>query len=61
MARTTRRVRHPIVCGTDFTVQAAFAATVGAGLAKALRHPLLLVHATPGGGRQVGLIRFGGE
>jgi len=53
MTKTSPRVRHPIVCGTDFTVQAASAATVGAGLAVALRHPLLLVHARPAGGRQV--------
>jgi nucleotide-binding universal stress UspA family protein len=52
MAQEARRVKHPIVCGTDFTVQATSAATVAAGLAVALHHPLLLVHATPPGGRQ---------
>jgi len=54
MARTLRRVRHPIVCGTDFTAQATSAATVAAGLAVALRHPLLLVHARLAGGREMG-------
>jgi len=53
MTKTSRPVRHPIVCGTDFTAQAASAATVAAGLAMALRHPLLLVHARPAGARQV--------
>jgi nucleotide-binding universal stress UspA family protein len=53
MAKTSRRVRHPIVCGTDFTAQATSAATVAAGLAVALQHPLLLVHVRPAGGRQV--------
>ncbi|MDP2319816.1 MAG: universal stress protein [Acidobacteriota bacterium] len=53
MAKTSRRVRHPIVCGTDFTPQAHAAATVAARLAVALRHPLLLVHAQLAGGKQV--------
>jgi nucleotide-binding universal stress UspA family protein len=53
MAKTSRPVRHPIVCGTDFTAQATSAATVAAGLAVALRHPLLLVHARLPGGRGV--------
>lgn len=52
MAKTSRHVRQPIVCGTDFTAPAASAATVAAGLAVALRHPLLLVHAVPAGGWQ---------
>lgn len=52
MTKTSRNVRHPIVCGTDFTVQAAAAANVAAALAVALRHPLLLVHARPATGRQ---------
>lgn len=53
MAQTSRRLRHPIVCGTDFTTQAASAASVAAGLAVSLRHPLLLVHARPTGSRAV--------
>jgi len=53
MAKTSRDVRHPVVCGTDFTAQAMSAATVAAGLAVALRHPLLLVHAAPAGRRLV--------
>ncbi len=52
MTQASRRVKHPIVCGTDFTVQAASAATVAARLAVAMRHPLLLVHALPAAGRQ---------
>jgi nucleotide-binding universal stress UspA family protein len=52
MGKTSRHVRQPIVCGTDFTAPAASAATVAAGLAVALRHPLLLVHAVPAGGWQ---------
>jgi len=53
MTKTSRRVRRPIVCGTDFTVQAASAANVAARLAVALRYPLLLVHVRPAGRRQV--------
>jgi nucleotide-binding universal stress UspA family protein len=53
MTKEKRLVRHPIVCGTDFTAQATAAATVAAGLAVALHHPLLLVHVRPAGGRQV--------
>jgi nucleotide-binding universal stress UspA family protein len=40
------------VCGTDFTEPAAQAADVAAGLAVALGHPLLLVHAASPGGRR---------
>lgn len=53
MSRIARKVEHPIICGTDFTEQAAQAANVAAGLAVALRHPLVLVHVTPAGKRRL--------
>jgi len=40
------RVRHAVVCGTDFTRPARVAADVAAGLSVALGLPLLLVHAS---------------
>lgn len=53
MPTSSSRARRPIVCGTDFTDHAASAASVAAGLAVALRHPLLLVHVGPTGQRHV--------
>ncbi len=60
MAKTSRRARHPIVCGTDFTAPAKAAATVAAGLAAALQRPLILVHVRPAGGGRDGAGEPGG-
>lgn len=49
MAKTSRHVRHPIVCGAALTPPAF----VTAGPAVALRHPWPVVHAAPPGGWQL--------